>query len=134
MGEVMVKSSDPTRLSLVSENSRLDPPGELGPAGAALWRKIQAEYAIDDIGGRALLEQICGAVDRIESIKAAVAEDGPVLRSRKGGVRVHPCLQAELQNRALVMRGLEKLGITVEPIKPHGHPTKPTGWIPPELR
>jgi hypothetical protein len=134
MGKIMAKSADPTRLSLVSENGRLDPPVSLGEAGRVLWRKIQAEYAIDDIGGRALLEQICGAADRIETIRAAVAEDGPVIRSRKGGVRVHPCLQAEIQNRALIMRGLEKLGITVEPIKPHGHPTKPTGWIPPELR
>jgi hypothetical protein len=119
------------RLSVVAA-SRLDPPAELGMAGAALWRSIQAEYAIDDVGGRALLEQICGAADRIQSIKEEVAADGPVIRSR-GSLRAHPCLQAEIQNRALIMRGLEKLGITVQPVKPHGHPAKPTGWTPPEL-
>jgi hypothetical protein len=82
---------------------------------------------------RAVLEQVCGAADRIETIKQAIAADGPVIRSR-AGVRAHPALQAELQNRALVIRGLEKLGLNLEPIKPHGHPTKPTGWIPPDLR
>jgi hypothetical protein len=130
----MTKSADPPRLSLVAETDRLNPPAGLGEAGRALWIKVQREYVIDDIGGRAVLEQVCGAADRIETIKQAIAEDGPVLRSRSGGLKGHPCLQAELQNRALVIRGLEKLGLNVEPIRPHGHPTKPTGWIPPELK
>jgi hypothetical protein len=130
----MTKSADPPRLSLVAETDRLNPPAGLGEAGRALWIKVQREYVIDDIGGRAVLEQVCGAADRIETIKQAIAEDGPVLRSRSGGLKGHPCLQAELQNRALVIRGLEKLGLNVEPIRPHRHPTKPTGWIPPELK
>jgi hypothetical protein len=129
----MAKSADSPRLSLISETNRLDPPAGLGEAGRALWIKVQREYVIDDIGGRAVLEQVCGAADRIESIKQAIAEDGPVLHSR-AGVKAHPALQAELQNRALVIRGLEKLGLNVEPIRPHGHPTKPTGWIPDDLK
>ena len=129
----MAKSADPPPLSLVSETNRLDPPAGLGEAGRTLWIKVQREYVIDDIGGRAVLEQVCGAADRIETIKQAIAADGPVLHSR-AGVKAHPALQAELQNRALVIRGLEKLGLNVEPIRPHGHPTKPTGWIPDDLK
>jgi hypothetical protein len=129
----MAKSADPSRLSLVAETDRLNPPVGLGEAGRALWIKVQREYVIDDIGGRAVLEQVCGAADRIESIKQAIVADGPVLHSR-AGVKAHPALQAELQNRALVIRGLEKLGLNVEPIRPHGHPTKPTGWIPDDLK
>jgi hypothetical protein len=129
----MAKSADSPRLSLISETNRLDPPAGLGEAGRALWIKVQREYVIDDIGGRAVLEQVCAATDRIETIKQAIAADGPVLHSR-AGVKAHPALQAELQNRALVIRGLEKLGLNVEPIRPHGHPTKPTGWIPDDLK
>jgi hypothetical protein len=120
-------------LSVLFPRLRDDAARPLDEAGRALWIKVQREYVIDDIGGRAVLEQDCGAADRIETIKQAIAADGPVLHSR-AGVKAHPALQAELQNRALVIRGLEKLGLNVEPIRPHGHPTKPTGWIPDDLR
>jgi hypothetical protein len=50
----MAKSADSPRLSLISETNRLDPPAGLGEAGRALWIKVQREYVIDDIGGRAV--------------------------------------------------------------------------------
>jgi hypothetical protein len=104
-------------------------PAGLGPAGTAFWRRVQAEYGISDIGGLALLEEICAAKDRVESLREAINADGPVVRNKRGGgVRGHPALQSELQNRAFIARSLERLGISVEPVKSPGHPTSPTGW------
>jgi hypothetical protein len=121
----MIKPPETPRFTVLSGDGT---PSSLGPAGSAFWRRVQAEYGIHDIGGLQLLDQICGAIDRIESLGAAIAADGPTLRSRGGVVRAHPALQSELQNRAFVARSLERLGISVEPVKPQGHPTRPLGW------
>jgi hypothetical protein len=66
----------------------------------------------------------CQALDRLS---AAIAEDGQTIRTRTG-VRPHPALRDELQNRALCARLLEKLGVTVEPVKSPGRPAQPFGW------
>jgi hypothetical protein len=126
----MTKPPETPRFTVVSsEGTGLEPPSSLGAAGAAFWRRVQAEYGIQDIGGLALLEEICAAKDRVESLREAINADGPVVRNKRGGgVRGHPALQAELQNRAFIARSLERLGISVEPVKPIGHPTKPFGW------
>jgi hypothetical protein len=116
--------------TLVSDvGTGLEPPSGLGSAGTAFWNRVQAEYGISDIGGLALLEEICAAKDRVESLREAINADGPVVRNKRGGgIRGHPALQAELQNRAFIARSLERLGISVEPVKAPGHPTKPIGW------
>jgi hypothetical protein len=106
----------------------LDPPAGLGAAGVAFWRRVQREFAICDVGGSMLLQQICEAIDRIESLRSAINADGPVQHSRAGGLRGHPLLQSEIQNRAFIARSLERLGISVQEIKPQGHPTRPTSW------
>jgi hypothetical protein len=64
----------------------------------------------------------------VTSVTAAINADGPVVRGRSGAIRGHPALQSEMQNRALFSRLLERLGISVEPVKPVGHPTRPLGW------
>jgi hypothetical protein len=124
----MPKPSEKPRSSVISgEGTGLEPPAGLGVAGTAFWRRVQAEYGISDIGGLALLEEICAAVDRVRSLTEQINADGPAIRSR-GSLRSHPCLQAEIQNRAFIARSLERLGISVQEVKPVGPPTKPTGW------
>jgi hypothetical protein len=125
----MAKHPEKPRFSVVSsEGTGLEPPPVLGPAGAEFWRRVQSEFGITDVGGVCLLEQICGAIDRIQSITEAIAVEGPAIRLRKGGVRANPLLRDELQNRAFVSSSLERLGITAEPVKAPGHPVKPFGW------
>jgi hypothetical protein len=91
-------------------------PANLGEAGAALWRSLNDEYVIDDAGGREMLLQICSATDRAEECASAIAQDGPVIRT-KSGIRDHPLLKHELAARSFIVRSLHRLGLDIEPTR-----------------
>jgi hypothetical protein len=130
----MGKNPEKPALTIVGSGATAPPPPRaLGPHGQCLWDRVQREYYIVDCGGVELLCLACQALDRAESLSAAIAEQGQTLCTRTG-VRAHPALRDEIANRALVARLLSKLGIAVEPIKPPGRPPKPSGWIPPGQR
>jgi hypothetical protein len=114
-------------LSLVSPATTIEPPGELGPPGRRLWDAVQAEFGIRDAGGIALLFQACSAWDTVEVLGEAIARDGAVIYVR-GSARCHPAVKEQLTARALSCRLLEKLGVTLEPVKPLGRPPKSMGW------
>jgi hypothetical protein len=82
-----------------------------------------SEYQIADVGGLELLRQACLTSDRVEELRAAIDADGPTVRT-KNGPKAHPALRDELHGRAFICRVLEKLGVTVEPLKPIGRPPK----------
>jgi len=103
--------------------SLISPPANLGPAGLSLWNSIMSEYQICDIGGLELLRQACLTSDRVAGLSAAIDADGPTVRT-KNGPKAHPALRDELHARAFICRILEKLGITLEPLKPVGRPPK----------
>jgi len=108
-----------------------DPPRLLGQHGRQLWDRVQSEYRITDCGGVELLSQACAAKDTAESLAAAIARDGHVIYSRAGVPRTHPAVKDELQCRAFVCRTLERLGISIEAVKPPGRPPSGgLGWSP----
>jgi hypothetical protein len=74
------------------------------------------------------LTQACAAAERAEDLAARIAEDSAVIYLR-GVARTHPAVKDELTARALVCRILERLGLNVEAIKPHGRPPGPQGWL-----
>src|SRR5436190_12752994 len=117
----MTKRTSP--LTLVAPGAALPaPPRKLGSAGLALWNRVQAEYAIADIGGIEVLCQICQALDDIEALTEAVERDGRTIRTRTG-IKAHPELRDILGGRAFVVRSLQKLGVTLEPLRPAGRPS-----------
>jgi len=122
--------------SIVSgETVGILPPRKLGPHGTNLWNRVQGEYGIKDTGGIELLAQACAALDRAESLAAAIARDGDVILSRTGIPKTHPAVREELACRAFVVKTLERLGLNVEVLKPGpGRPPEPTGWVPDHLR
>jgi hypothetical protein len=103
------------------------PPSNLGKTGADLWNRVHSESVIDDVGGVETLAQICAAADRAAELGARITADGAVIRV-KGIPRPHPCLRDELAARAFVVRGLARLGLTLEPLKPVGRPGLVTDW------
>lgn|SRR5262249_54512724 len=110
-----------------------EPPTCLNEAGLTLWRSIQAQYGIADAGGLAILEQACGATDRIAEYGAIINEQGPVVMT-KMGLREHPLVKHETAQRALVGRLITRLGLDIEALRLQaGRP--PTGansgWMPP---
>lgn len=119
------------KLALVELTAATLPaPATLGKTGATLWRSIQTEYRIIDSGGVETLLQICRAADRAAEYGTVIDRDGPMI-STKHGPKEHPLLKHELAARAFVVRGLQRLGLNVEAVKPIGRPGGGVGWIPP---
>jgi hypothetical protein len=116
-------------LSVVSPDTKVTPPPRaLGPAGMALWSRIQVEFSIQDSGGIEILCLAAAALDRAESLSAAIESEGQTIIT-KAGIRAHPALRDELANRALVARLLQRLGVMDQPIKPPGRPPSAAlGW------
>jgi hypothetical protein len=117
------KDSKKPPLTLVGSTTTTNlPPRKLGQHGLALWNAVTSEYQIDDRGGVEILTQICAASDRVEALAAQINEDGETIRSHTGVLKAHPCLREE-------RRGLERLGLNVEAVKPSvGRPPGAFGW------
>lgn len=109
-----------------------EPPRDLGKHGRQLWDRIQRQYGIKDEGGIEQLAQACAMEDRAEKLHEDVEHDGAVLRSRTGGVRVHPAVKEELACRSFVVRTLQRLGLDPEndsePRRGLGRPPRPLDW------
>ena len=71
--------------------------------------------------------QICSAADRAAEYAAAIDHDGPMIAT-KHGPKEHPLLKHELAARSFVVRGLQRLGLNVEAVKPIGRPAGKYGW------
>lgn len=115
-----------------SPRSLREPLRNLGEAGLSLWKRVMSEYAIEDCGGIELLALACQALDRAESLRKQIDQDGEVIRAR-GMIKSHPSLRDELQNRAFVAKTLTNLGLNYEAIKPVGRPggrSAGVGWRP----
>jgi hypothetical protein len=126
----MPKTSGRPTFSIVSpDTSGGSPPRNLGQHGRKLWDEVQAAYGISDRGGVELLAQACAALDRAETLAAAIATDGAIIYTRTGVPKSHPGCKDELNCRAFVVRTLERLGLNVEAIKPGpGRPPSSYGW------
>lgn len=73
------------------------PPSDLGANGSDLWRRVTREFHFDDIGSLTLLGLACRAMDRAESLRKQIDNDGEVI-SGPNGPREHPLLKAEIAN------------------------------------
>ena len=123
------KPGKPTLTLVDPDATGIAPPRKLDKHALSLWNAIMSEYEISDAGGTEVLCQICEAASRIVELGQQIARDGSVIRV-KGVPRAHPALRDELQNRAFVLKGLEKLGVNVEAVKAIGRPGQPLGWSP----
>ena len=91
-------------LKLIGPDATIpEPPRALGPAGMQLWQRIQTEFSIRDAGGVELLTLAAQALDRAESLSAAIATEGETIVT-KSGIRSHPALRDELQNVNILSR------------------------------
>jgi hypothetical protein len=119
----------PKPLELVTSNSSSPsadfhaPPPDLGKAGADFWQKVVREFYFDDVGSRQLLTLACQALDRAESLRARIDQDGELIATRNGP-KSHPLLRAETENRSFLARTLARLGLDREPTMPLGRPPR----------
>jgi hypothetical protein len=85
-------------------------PVGLGPAGRELYKRLVADFEIDDAAGRALLLNAAQAADRVAEASKAIADDGLFLTDRLGRRYTHPAQQVEVSaGKALLaaLRGLK---------------------------
>ena len=109
------------KLSVVPALTGTKPARTLGKHGTSLWRAIMDEYEIEDAGGVELLTTACQQLDRAESLREQIDQDGDIVRT-KASMREHPGLKHELAARSFVVRTLARLGLDVEAVKPVGRP------------
>ena len=102
------------------------PPRPLNATGMELWNSIQREFTVTDSGGVELLLQSCALADRIAALAAEIERTGLMLPTKEG-VRSNPLLKEEIGARSLLIRTLQKLGITDESIRPVGRPSHGKG-------
>lgn len=115
------------KLRLIEASSAPDTPPipiGLGQDGAELWVAVHREYEINDIGGRAMLQQACAALDMAARCRARIDVEGEIIVGRT--MREHPLLKIELQNRAFVVRTLARLGLAFEALR--SGPGRPGGF------
>ena len=127
----MPRTPAQSALSIISpETTGGSTPRDLGRHGRKLWDEVQAAYGISDRGGVELLAQACGTLDLVEALGEAIARDGAIVYGR-AGPKAHPAVKDQIAARALLVRVLEKLGVTTENIKPGpGRPPSAFGWTP----
>jgi hypothetical protein len=104
------------------------PPRKLGPHGSALRASVHSQYEIVDAGGLETLFLIAQEKDRVERCGAQIDKDGELIELPGGGTKEHPLLKRELAGRAFIVRGLQRLGLDVEALKPVGRPPSGLGW------
>ncbi len=104
-----------------STTTTTPPTRKLGKHGRTFWDTVMSEYQIVDSGGLEILQQVCGAIDAVESQSAQIEHDGEMIMV-KGTLRAHPLLRELLANRAFICRGLQRLGLNIESVKPVGRP------------
>jgi hypothetical protein len=125
----MTKNPGNPTLSLIKPvpPPRMQPPRVLGKYGLALWNAIHAGYEIGDAGGIELLLQCREMQDRVQSMAAQIASDGPTVRT-KAGIRAHPLLKDEAVGRGFIVRTLSKLGVVYAEVQNPGRPGVGFGW------
>ena len=74
-----------------------------------MWRRVTAEYAIDDAAGVEMLTQCCQAVDLAEALSARIAEDGEIIRTMNG-IKAHPAIKDGLAARSFVVQNIAEIG------------------------
>ena len=89
------------------------------------WRKLVAEYAIEDEAGFLMLQTSLEAFDRMRQAQAVLKEDGLVVTDRWGQRKAHPLVTVERDSRAQMMAALKALNLDVEPLR--SGPGRPSG-------
>ncbi len=92
------------------------PPG-LSPAAGAWWKKLTADYSLDDPAGQLLLETALQAFDRMHQARALIEKHGAVTVDRFGQLRPNPATTIERDSRAAMLAALKSLNLDLEPLR-----------------
>jgi hypothetical protein len=89
-------------------------PVGLSLAGRLFWKRLQADYEIQDAGGLTLLEQAARAFDLVQTCEAAVKRKGTIFTDRFGQPRQAPWMLNLRDSRNMLVKCLRALNLDVE--------------------
>ncbi len=101
------------------------PPKGLSREAKSWWRKLVAEYAIEDEAGFLMLQTSLEAFDRMRQAQGVLKEDGLVVTDRWGQKKAHPLVTVERDSRAQMLAALKALNLDAEPLR--SGPGRPPG-------
>lgn len=108
-----------------------DAPEHLSAEARLWWKRLRAEYALDDEAARLLLQTALEALDRVRQCQRAITKDGLLSRGSKRQPRAHPLLAVERDARGQMLAALKALNLDLEPLR--DGPGRPGGvFYPPE--
>jgi P27 family predicted phage terminase small subunit len=90
-------------------------PKTLDSEAKAVWRKLVAEYDIQDEGGYLVLQAGLEAFSRMRECQKQIGLDGITTTDRFGQVKAHPLLACERDARAQYLAALKALNLDMEP-------------------
>jgi P27 family predicted phage terminase small subunit len=93
------------------------PPPHLSPSSAAWWTSTVEAYVLQPHHLR-LLQLACESWDRCQAAREQLDRDGLTIASEKGGIRPHPCIAVERDNKIAFARLLRELDLDTEPPVP----------------
>jgi P27 family predicted phage terminase small subunit len=92
-------------------------PPSLSAAATAWWRKLTAEYQLEDAAGLLLLETALQAFDRMHEARDLIAKHGAVTLDRFEQLRPNPATTIERDSRAAMLSALKALNLDIEPLR-----------------
>ena len=92
-------------------------PKSLTSEAKSLWRRLVAEYGINDEGGCQILRVGLEAFERMRGVQAQIERDGITFTDRFGQVKAHPLLPVERDARAQYLAALKALNLDLEPLR-----------------
>ncbi len=85
------------------------PPTHLSASAKVLWRKLTADYVLDDAGAELLLQSACESYDRLQEARKLIDKEGAVMRDRWGQAKPHPACGIERDARGQMHAALRLL-------------------------
>ena len=87
-------------------------PAHLGEQGRKLWRRLVAQFELDDAASQELLEKACVAADRAAQAREVIARDGITFTNAAGAPVRHPAVVVERDAIAAIQQAFKLLQLT----------------------
>lgn len=107
----------------LKNNSTTAPTG-LSALAKSWWKKLIAEYDIDDQAGLLILETAMRAMDRMTMAAGLIDQHGAVSVDKFGQLKANPACAVERDSRAAMLSALKSLNLDLEPLGKPGRTSK----------
>ena len=89
-------------------------PNNLKTHGKAFWKKVMAEYVLEDSHDLERLTHACSCLDTIDEAEKIVAKEGYFINDRFQQRREHPGLKTIRDNKVVFCRIIRELRLDLE--------------------